>query len=503
MLLRFYDRYGKTRVQWVIGGIAILCAVIIVLQLRGDDAGDTTSDTQKVPVVTLEAVRDFGSESSFSVVGTVRAVREAKLQAETGGRVTAVYVHLGDTVSAGTILGAVENSREHAALLQAEGAYDAAVASSRGGRASLDEAKVAVRNTYRDTFSTADSIVRNLIDDFYSNPGESLSGFKLDSAGSAAEFNDTRRYIEGILDTWSEHITNDFSGLTETDMLTSAERNITTISNLTARLAFIVSEEDPNTQFSASDLAAYSVSLTGARASLDGALSAISGTRRAYEQTVISASPETTSQSSALLKSALGALRTAQANYERTLVRTPISGTVNALYLKEGEYVTSGQAAAIVANNGSLEITTAVGEKDLAYLTIGDTVLLNNTASGTITKVAPAVDPTTGKSEVLISADDTLSLKNGSTVSVTFTQHEQVVEDAEVVPVVPLKALKMLASGPVAFGVNEEHMLVSYPVTLGAIRGDAVEIVDGLTLDSVIITDARGLKEGDVVTVTQ
>jgi len=55
-----------------------------------------------------------------SLVGTVRAVSEAQIQAERGGRVTSVRVKAGDFISAGTIIATLENASEYASLLQAE-----------------------------------------------------------------------------------------------------------------------------------------------------------------------------------------------------------------------------------------------------------------------------------------------------------------------------------------------------------------------------------------------
>jgi RND family efflux transporter MFP subunit len=500
MLNRLYDRYGVTVVRRGIAGVLILLAGIMFFVVRGNDSLETGAEERKVPVVTLSAVRDLSNESTFSIVGTMSAVNEARLQAETSGRITSVNVGLGDTVYAGAIIGTIENSSEYASLLQAQGAYDSAVASSLQSGSSLEEARVAVRNIYRNAFADAEDVIRNLTDDFFQNPTSRTRGFRLGGSVGASAFNESRGEIETILTTWSNHIATNYEGLSEEDMLKEAESGIITINDFTAGLALIIADYDANTYFTEEKLAVYKTRLAGARTSLDGTLSSISATRSAYNQALISASPDTTSQSTALLKSALGTLRSAQANYEKTIVRTPISGTVNALYLKQGEYISNGQPTVTVANNGSLEITTAVGEKDFAFVHIGDVVRINNIATGTITKIAPAVDPMTGKSEVKISTENTPSLKNGSTVSIELTQKTST-ENTTSKIVIPLKALKMLASGSVVFKLSDTNTLVALPVSLGAIRGDSVEVTSGLAPDTIIITDARGLKAGDSVTV--
>jgi RND family efflux transporter MFP subunit len=499
MLNPLYNRYGKRVVRVVLGVVATIIIIAVYFALNSSTA-DAPAETKKLPEVTVQSVKELEETGTFSVVGTVRAVSEAKLQAEAGGRITAVNVKIGDAVIAGTILGSIENNSERAQLLQAEGAYESALASSLQGRVSLDEAKVGVRNTYRDTYSTIDAIIRNLTDDFFQNPSSSMRGFRLTGTGKTEAFNEARGDIEVILTTLAQHIANNHAGKTEQDMLTEIEDSVNTVNNFTSGLALIISEYDANTSFTESDLATYKTRLAGARASLDGALATISRTRQTYEQAVLSGSTETSSQSSAGLKIALGALRSAQVNYEKTLIRTPISGVVNTLNLTTGEFISQGQPAAIVANNGSLEVSTALSEKDLFRIHIGDTVMVNTTVAGTISQIAPAIDPVTGKGEVKISIANGSALKNGSTVSVAFT-HKNDSTTASSDIIVPLKSLKMLASGSVAFGVDENNTLKSLPVVLGAIQGDSVEITEGLTLETEIVTDARGLKEGDEVIV--
>ncbi len=502
ILNRLYGWYGK-RVVLSVGGVTIFLVLVGVFLVFGNKDSDVISQIEEgKPEVTVSAIRALQSTSGFTVVGNVNAVSEAQLQAEAGGRITNVYVAIGDTVPAGKILATIENTSEQAALLQAEGAYESALASSLQSGVSLDEAKRAVHNAYRDTFSTADGVVRNTLDQFFSNPGSPNGGFRLGGSGRAPEFVAARATLETELIEWSRRVMQGANTMTEEQMLMDAESIITTISNFAATIAPILVDEDTSGSIPTEERAGYAAELALARGSLDGALETIARTRETLEQSKLSASSETASQSNAQLKAALGTLRSAQANYEKTLVRTPISGVVNALYMKEGTYATLGAPAALVANNGSLEITTSLGEEDRDIVHIGDTVTINEYATGTVTHIAPAVDPQTGKSEVKISVDEVLSLKNGSTVSVTFTRSTTAPQNDGLVSV-PLSALKLLASGPIAFSVNAESTLVARPVELGAITGETVVIANGLTLDDVIVVDARGHKEGDVVTVIQ
>jgi RND family efflux transporter MFP subunit len=497
MLSRLYAWYGKRTVL-------VVCILVVILIIVGLSLGRDTEEKEEVAAVpTTVVVRPVGelkTGSSFSVIGQVSALSEAKLQTEAGGRVTRVSVSIGDYVPAGTVLASIENGEEQASLLQAEGAYESALAGSKQSGVSLEQTKITARNTYRDTFTTAENTVYNLLDEFFINPGTNLSGFRLGGTGKAEEFNLRRTELQDELNKWSASL-NNTTTLDETAMLTYAESVITEINQFTADIYTVVTEVDEDTKFTDEVLASYKTRLAAARGTLAGSVTTLTSVKEGIRQAELAGSAIQNSQASASIKSALGNLRSAQARFEKTLVRSPISGMVNALYIKSGDYVTPGQAAALVANNGSLEVTTALGETDVAQLVVGDTVTINNSAPGKITKIAPAIDPLTQKAEVKISVDDALSLTNGTTVTVTFSRTKETPGEKDGPITLPLSAVKLLPSGSIVFGVSENDTLEAYPVTLGEILGESVEVVSGLTREQAIVVDVRGLKEGDTVLI--
>lgn len=496
ILNRLYSWYGKLVVNLSLAAVILLLIVGVVFHIVSKDTVEEVVEV-KLPVVTVATIASLESQSSFAVTGTVSAISEARLQTETGGRVTSVSVQLGDAVKAGAVLATIENASERAALLQAEGAYDAAVASSQQGTAALSEAENSVKNAYRDAFTASDTVVRSLVEELFSNPRTMNPSFRMDGNGNAPTLNDTLVSIETMLTEWS--INASMPTADAEALLVDAEANVRAISDFVATLSLIVSEEDANSVFTEADLALYKTRFAGARASLDGTLASLSGVRSNYEQTVIAASNVGPSLSDAQIKSALGTLRAAQANYEKTLVRTPISGVVNAIYIKAGEYVSPSAPAVIVANNNALVISTMLGANDADVIELGEEVRINDVTTGIVTEIAPAVDPISGKKEIKITASDDAALENGSTVSVAF---QRAGEDDGMISV-PLAALKITASGPVAFSVSSENTLVVNPVVLGPILGDMVIIEKGLTKDSVIVVDVRGLQEGEKVEISK
>jgi multidrug efflux pump subunit AcrA (membrane-fusion protein)/uncharacterized protein YfiM (DUF2279 family) len=407
----------------------------------------------------------------------------------------------------------MENSAQRAALMQAEGAYDAALAGAVSSESSIESAETGLDaslssgvNNYKSAFISADSSVRNTIDDLFNDPTGAIPGFKLEGFGSAPALNTERGQIEVILDSWSADIQTTNAANIQT-RLGDARSDIERIATFAETLAGIVARQDTSASFTQAQKDAVEASLLGVRSSLNGtgialeaSITAIEGAREALTRAKIAGTGEGVSLSQAQVKSALGQLRAAQSAYEKTLVRTPIAGVVNALYVKTGEYAVPGSPAAVIANNNALEIITALGEDDAALVTIGDKVIIEEEVGGVITAIAPAIDPLSGKKEIRIGVDDDIELTNGATVSIEFKRSE--VKSSDVITV-PLSALKITATDPIAFTLKDDQTLEAHIVVLGKIMGDVVEVKEGLTSEMRIITDARGLREGQKVEVTQ
>lgn len=494
--------YGKRVVYGVAGLLVVLVAVAVYFTLfrKGEEAETEVAAKKQV---TVRKAGDLESENaSLPSVGTVRAVSEARLETEASGRVTAVNVAIGDRVSAGTVLASIENSRERAALLQAEGAYESAQAGSAQASIGLKEAEVGAQNANRSAHTVGDDAIHNLADELFSNPDSSTPGIRLDAKGAAVRLNNERVAIGDMLDLWhneTQNMTGD-----PLDTINDAEEALTRISNFVNDLSLLVSDQDANAVFTPEVLAGYKSRFLMTRSSIDGSLSALSGARNALLTARENAEGgNTTSESEAREKQALGSLRLAQAAYEKTLVRSPISGTVNAMYLKANEYVGAGAQAAVVANNNALEVTTSIGEDERSLIAVGGEVAINDTYKGTVTKIAPAIDPATGKIEVKISVDENAekTLANGATVSLAIKGAAQSTATGTELRL-PLQAVKITPQGPSVFTL-EGDTLKNTPIVLGPILGEVVVVESGIDADTAIVTDVRGLKDGEAVEVTQ
>ncbi len=496
---------------------SLILAALIVITFIGakffggaDEAPATSTTRTEVEVL---SVAELGGQANFNTIGKVEAVSEANLQAEAGGRITGVNVEVGQTVGAGAVLATIENSAQRAALVQAQGAYEAALAASAQSGVGVSEAQTAVTaaenaavNSYRNAFNTVNSTIYNSVDPFFGNPNGQVPGLKIDGAGFTSTLNNERVAYQRLLPEWqqrSQAITTSSNLESELSYAkTQVERTITLIDTFIT----IFNQGGQISGYTEAELQTYSTnfttiraSLIGTRSSLDGALSGLASARDAARRAELAASGGTVSASDAQVKIALGSLQAAQAAYQKTIIRSPIQGVVNAFYLKAGDYAAPGQPAGIVANNNGLQIKTFVNEIDSANLNVGDPVTIEGGASGVITAKADALDPTNGKVAVVIGVNPDSKLTNGATVKVTFSQISEATVDERIV--VPLSALKITPDGASVFTVSSDGKLEAIAVTKGQLFGDSIEILSGITKETSIVTDARGLKAGQAVTV--
>ncbi len=483
-------RAQKTWKQVAIAVVAIALLVAIIVGLGGLGKKDAAAD--QLRTVTLATAGSLGGVASGSdVLGTVRSITEANLLAESGGTVRSVRTTLGASVPAGYVIAELENASQRAAVLQAEGAYDAAVA-ARSGVSSVDAA-AAARNAYRAAFAALDYALESEVDSVYGAPG-AFGPRLLIGTGDQSEtyYSQKRTLIDQKMSEWRAHLATADSANPET-LLAEASSVITTTSELLSNLNTAAN------QVNGSATATQLSNLATARASVNAQASAVASARETYRGKSVSS----TASVDASVKQALGSLRGAQAQLEKTLVRAPISGTVNFLPIRVGDYVTAYTHVATVAQNGSLEIVTSISEEERTQLSAGEKVQIDSKFAGVITSISPALNPVTRQIEVHIAVlDKNTTLVNGQAVHITLPGRVATITDTTGPLLLPLTAVKLRTGDRVVFTVNEEGRLTGHTVTTGEVRGNRIEVLSGISPETRIVTDARGLSEGQKVSVS-
>ncbi len=496
--------------------VIVFCSVLIggYYVISTTSISSTVQSETTLSEVLLITARDSQAQTSFNSVGTVQALSEAGLKTEASGQVTSVNTEIGKTVTAGSVLATIENRTESAQLLQAQGAYEAALAGATSGTVSVDGARNTLLSsqssaitTLQGAYITIESVLHNDIDDFFSIRDGVAYGLKISGSGKAIQLIADRTAFEIDLEEW---YTQNSQATTENvySQVVYAQTIVSDLAVFVETLSNAEQERSISTDFKQEEkdaeiatIQTVRIAINGVAQGLESSRTHMVGLQKALAQAELSGANGTLSVASAQVKIALGSLRSAQANYEKTLVRTPISGVVNALYIKTGDYVNQGTDAILISNNKGLQIETAVNQNDRNLLFIGDSVAINDIYTGTITAIAGAVDPKSGKIAVKVSLNDDAQLENGTVAKITFKATNSVNITVIKEIKIPLEAIKLTASKAIVFAVDAESKLISIPIELGAVTGESMIIKSGLSADQKIVKDARGHKVGEQVRV--
>jgi RND family efflux transporter MFP subunit len=460
----------------------------------------------------------------------VKSLNQATILAETSGEITRLYRSIGAHVSAGETIGEFENSSQQAAVVQAEGALEsaqAALAKAEGTTAansgiSSAQAATAAQNaatslsaSLTSAYSALDDALHAKADTLFDNPRSAaphLLGFTIPDSQLVNTIQSARLGLEATVSDAKSAASADSSvsldGRADA-MLADAK----TIRGFLDSLIAALNEAVPNTNFSASTIATYQTTLATARTEVNSAVTALTAAKSSYDSAEASAqsaenSATTGTQSDiaasqASVKSAQGSLDAARAALGKTIIRSPISGTIVSMPVTQGDFVSAYSQVAEVSNPGALYVDTEVTADDAKTLASGDSATINGNITGIITFVAPALDPATGKIEVKIGLKGDLSaLTDGEAVTLSLTRSSAPKTASSPSQItIPIVAAKITPAGPVVFTVSASSTLEAHPITLGAILGDQVVVASGVTSDLEIVTDARGLSAGQTVAV--
>lgn len=333
--------------KWYV--LAIVAALIATLYFLNSENGDheIAAGNRAVEVI---AVADYAQGARGVAVPTANG-NSYVIRSEASGKV----LRAADTgaVAEGSLIAQLENSSQRAALLQAEGTYEAALASSGGNQTSQASARQDGVRVWTSATVAAAETLRTSIDDYYADirGTQGASGFKLQSFGEAQSLNDARNTIEvGILDRWETEVVNE-SNITE--KLSQLNTDLATIGALVDRIAALIPRQSITAVYAESDRSADATTLATARAEITAEQESVDAARTA----ITNASGSGDASAQAQVKQALGTLEAARANYEKTIIRAPFAGTVTSVNVSLGDIISTGSDVAIIVPENGAETT--------------------------------------------------------------------------------------------------------------------------------------------------
>ncbi len=188
-------------------------------------------------------------------------------------------------------------------------------------------------------------------------------------------------------------------------------------------------------------------------------------------------------------------------DYKPGPVRSPIAGTVGKVYVEVGQTVAPGVPFAAVARFSSrIKMKALVSEVDLPYIKpnaraqISFSAVPDTIFTGTVTKVAPMLDPLSRSATVEI----TIVNPRGRLVPGMAGMARLTVEEKKDVIRIPVAALFVARNDQVV--VIEDRTARFRPVRLGLQGDEWIEVIEGLQPGEMVATTGKeGLKEGQQV----
>ena len=286
---------------------------------------------------------------------------------------------------------------------------------------------------------------------------------------------------------------------------TEADKDLTLSAERSGRVEWVGPAEGDRVtkgqRIASIDLTALKAALDKAKASYELASRQVERRRALAAQDLLSG--EEFDEAETELQLAQSSLRQAQVDYRQGQVFSPMDGVVDSMDVDPGEYVQEGASVAGLVNADMVRIKAEVPEMDVRWITPGQDVSVRvdaypeRTWTGAVDVVAAKADETTKTFEVQVLVDNADgAVRPGMMARVTFLLRE--IPEALTVPLLAVRE----EGGDRLVYVAADGRASARTVTLGAIDGDRIQVLDGLSVgEKVIVAGHDSVEDGMEVVV--
>lgn len=352
-----------------------------------------------------------------SVTGKTVPVEDVELSFEKSGRISGIYVKVGDKVKENDLLLEIDNSELLAQLRQAEAnvsAEEARLAELRRGsreeeievkKTELAKAKQDLANYYlniptviQDAYNKANDAVRNQASVFFTGDKELNPQLSFYVSDSQTQINaENQRFAASVtLNSWKTNLDKiNLSSAPEImdEGLSQAKNNLSFIRSF---LDTLMNATVNSTSLSETLQDTYIARITTARSNINAALTSVIGQEQAISSQklvvkrienelalkVAGASAEEIAAQEAKLEQARANASLYRAQIAKTRIYSPIAGTVTKQNAKVGQIVAANSPIVNILSQNQLEVEAYLPEADLAKVKIGNPVKITLDAYG-------------------------------------------------------------------------------------------------------------------------
>ncbi|GEM_PF-5458452 len=506
-----------------------------------------------ITYVSVLPISEFAdSNSALILTGTLRSKSEADLRSEVPGRITGVYATVGQWLSTGSLIAEVENRTQKAQLTQALGMLQAAKAQAESTEAqlervqngaskedrkivisqtgsadaNLDSALDTARNALQAAYAGTVSVVSFGSDTMMNNATSANPTLSFQTTEYSANITAQNLRINiGVI--LARHDVQSAYKLQQSDLtaeLQLVKSELISLQEFTDSILTALSGAIPTANIPSTTIANYTHTISVARSQVLANISALTNAEsviRSSTKTLATAiqnehkvlgqvRPEdldvaqaAVSAANASVTSALGSYQIALAGLEKTRIRAPISGILSSFSARKGDFINTQELGRIVGNGGT-EVIFNIPSNDSSTLTIGDTIIVSDNGKGTITSISNSINTFSHQLEIVAELDTNMNMPNGTIIGIKLlTNKAKQGKNSKNSILVPINSIKFTADNTTMFTVDntkDTKKLLAIPITLGDVRGGMVEIT-GITIDTIVVTDARGLTDGQIVII--
>ncbi|ABW67022.1 efflux RND transporter periplasmic adaptor subunit [Desulfosudis oleivorans] len=257
-----------------------------------------------------------------------------------------------------------------------------------------------------------------------------------------------------------------------------------------------------NEKLAVIDSRKYKNAYDAANASLESALATQQRLTELYREQL--ASKSDLDAANAAVENYRAAMETAALDLDRCVIRAPIAGIINRVFIEKGQVLAPGQEVAEILQIDPVKVTVGIPESDvpsvrgLEEFTVTIAALGGQTFSGKKHFLSKTADPMARlyDLEILVKNPDARILPD------MFARVNVVKKTVENAVVIPLYAVTSNAVHTVM--VEKEGMVHRREVTLGITEGFNVEISSGLAFgEQVVVMGQKQVADGQPVNVTR
>ena len=464
---------------------------------------------------------------TVSVTGNTTPVQSVSLAFQNSGTIAAVYHDIGEHVTAGTVIAALNSSDLSAQVQQAQANVDAAQAKLQGLQAGAQPQYIAVSqaavataqqnlsNMYAsigDTSSTANAsandAVRTQLATFFTNGDAGAAQFTYISSDSEdinlAQI--ARNTVAKDLNAWQAELATVSSSSSNANLLKVANDGVIYLKDVQNLLSLVSATLNGTTNLSSAQLASDKTAVTVATNETNTAVTSLNTilqniasqnltVAQLQAQLALKQAGSTSSDiaaQQAAVEQAQAAQASAEAKLDSSEIVAPLTGVITQQDAKIGQIASPGTPLVSIISDGQFEVDANVPETDIGKVAIGNAVNMTfdafqgQTFTGKVFYIDPAETITQGVVDYKIKVSfDTPSaaMKSGLTANLDIATKS----DSNAL-ILPQYAILVNDQGTFVETLDAKKAVVTTPVTLGIQDENGnVEVLTGVTAGEQVL----------------